>query len=93
MANIESKLSKTLNEKLKRDTRTAHAAIEAIDSNGVITLTGTVNHSKTRAAAALIVLEHPGVQSVINDIQVDDPEATTEIEVIWPQKLDITYPN
>jgi osmotically-inducible protein OsmY len=93
MANIESKLSKALNEKLKRDKRTAHAAIEAIDSNGVVTLIGTVACYKACAAAALIVFEHPGVQSVINDIQVDDPEATTELEVIWPQRLDITYPN
>jgi osmotically-inducible protein OsmY len=93
MANIESKLSKELNDKLKRDTRTADAPIEAIDNNGVITLTGTVTCNETRAAAAMIAFEHPGVMSVINDIDVDDPEATSEIEPIWPQRLDITYPN
>lgn len=93
MANIESKLSKELNDKLKRDSRTADSPIEAIDNNGVITLTGTVACNKARAAATMIVFDHPGVMSVINDIDVDDPEATTEIDAIWAQQLDITYPN
>jgi osmotically-inducible protein OsmY len=93
MANVVSKLSIELNDKLSRDKRTADAKIEVIDHHGVITLTGTVTSNRTRAAATLIVFSHPSVVGVINDIIVDDPDETVEIAAILPLSSEISYPN
>lgn len=81
MADIQSELAVALNEKLVQSKHTADSQIEVIDNNGVVTLSGTASSNKARAAAAQIVMNQPGVVSIINDVEVDDPDATSEIIV------------
>jgi osmotically-inducible protein OsmY len=93
MADLESELAVTLREKLMRDRHTTDSQIEVIDNGGVITLSGTAVSNKARAAAAQIVLNHPGVLSLINDIEVNDPDATSEVIVVAPLATDPAFRN
>jgi len=90
MANIDSELAIALDDKLERDIRTADSPIEVIDQNGVVTLCGCALSNEARAAAAEIAINHPGVLSVINDLEVD-PDATTELRIIAPLPLEAVY--
>lgn len=55
---------------LMNDDRLRDSAIEVLDSNGVITLRGTVPTREARDRAEAIVRGVPGVKSVINEIDV-----------------------
>jgi osmotically-inducible protein OsmY len=90
MAYIESELAIALDDKLERDLRTADSPIEVIDHNGVVTLSGCALSNEARAAAAEIAIHHPGVLSVINDLEVD-PDATTEIRIVAPLPLNALF--
>lgn len=63
-------LQKSVQKALTDDLRTREAAIEILNENGVITLSGIVPHIKTSEAAESIVKEVDGVVSVVNEIQV-----------------------
>ena len=91
MANMHSELAVALSEQLQRHSHTADSQIEIIDNNGVVTLSGTATSNKARAAAAQIVLNQPGVLSIINDIEIGDPDATSEV-IVTPVPTD-TYRN
>jgi osmotically-inducible protein OsmY len=52
------------------DPRTKDAAIEVLDSNGVITLAGIVPTQETSEAAEEIAREADGVATIVNEIQV-----------------------
>jgi osmotically-inducible protein OsmY len=90
MTKLDSELAIALNSKLERDQRTADSPLEAIDDNGVVTLSGVALSNEARAAAAEICIDHPGVLSVINDLEVD-PDATTEIKSVVPLPVDPAY--
>lgn len=79
-----SPLSSELNSILERDKRTADSQIEALDNNGVITLIGNALSNDARLAAAEIVENHSGVLSLVNDLTVSDPEATSEMIIVPP---------
>lgn len=79
-----SPLASELNSILARDKRTADSQIEAVDDGGVITLAGNALSNDARLAAAEIAESHPGVLSVVNDLTVNDPEATSEMLVVPP---------
>ena len=55
---------------LANDSRTQDAAIEILNENGVIRLSGIVSHNKISETAESIVRDIDGVVSVINEIQV-----------------------
>ena len=73
-SDLAQQLEKTLIDK--------DAAIEVLDNNGVITLTGTVDDAETRDRAGEIVGKHAGVISVTNDLVVD--ERSDELSGIPP---------
>ena len=66
MNNLRERVQKALTD----DPRTREAALEILNENGVITLSGIVPHNKTSEAAESIVKEVDGVVSVVNEIQV-----------------------
>ena len=66
MNNLRERVQKALAD----DPRTREAAIEILNENGIITLSGMVPHNKTSEAAESIVKEVDGVVSVVNEIQV-----------------------
>ena len=63
-------LRESVQKALTDDPRTREAAIEILNENGIITLSGMVPHNKTSEAAESIVKEVDGVVSVVNEIQV-----------------------
>jgi osmotically-inducible protein OsmY len=66
MNNLRERVQKALTD----DPRTREAAIEILNENGVITLSGIVPHNKTSEAAETIVRDVDGVVSVVNGIQI-----------------------
>ncbi len=66
----ELELNERLLKALATSPETKDAAIEVINENGLITLTGEVDSPATRQAIRQIVGNEPGVISVINNIRV-----------------------
>jgi osmotically-inducible protein OsmY len=91
MANLDSTLAVALGGRLERDKRTANSQIDVISNNGVVTLSGFVLSNKAHSAAVEIAMSHPGVLSVINDLEIDDPDATTELSVVLPLPATVTF--
>lgn len=91
MASILSALAVALDDELERDQRTANSQIEAVDDHGLIRLVGTALTHEAHSAAYEIALHYPGVLSVINDLVVDDPDATSEVGIIVPLPTDMAY--
>lgn len=56
---------------LLEDSRTSESAIEVINDQGVVTLTGIVNFEEVRQAAEQVAQKQQGVISVVNDLEVD----------------------
>lgn len=79
-----SPLQAELSRILEGDKRTADSQIEVLDNNGVVTLTGNALSNEARLAAAEIAENHPGVLSIVNDLTVSDPEATSEMIIVPP---------
>lgn len=65
---LAQKVADQIND--RRDVR--ENPVNVVDDNGVITLTGRVKDIETREAAEAIAEEVPGVEEVINDIEVED---------------------
>lgn len=63
-------LQHQVQDALMEDKHTRDFGIEVLDSNGVITLRGTVPTREARDRAEAIVRGVPGVTSVINEIDV-----------------------
>ena len=91
MANIESTLALALDDLLTRDRRTTDSQIEVIDNNGVITLSGVALSQEARRVATEVASNHPGVLSVINDLDIDDPDATSDVEIVPPLPTNGSY--
>lgn len=72
MATILSEVTKRVNAALLADERTADYSIEAVDENGVVTITGTVPSAEVQEAAESITAEQEGVVEVINRIEVGE---------------------
>ncbi len=65
---LAQKVADQIND--RRDVR--ENPINVVDDNGVITLKGWAKDIETREAAEAIAEEVPGVEEVINDIEVAD---------------------
>ncbi|MBN1260134.1 MAG: BON domain-containing protein [Anaerolineae bacterium] len=65
-------LTHTIISALNTDGRTAGYGIEALEEDGVVTLTGTIPSTNVEAAAVEIAGNLPGVQQVISDLEVAD---------------------
>lgn len=63
-------ITKSVTKALLEDPRTKDAAIEVIDQNGILTLSGRVKNNKVRTAAETIAMQQPGVVSVINELKI-----------------------
>ena len=57
-------------------------------SNGNITLTGTVNHGTERAAAELTVAALTGVRNIKNDIQISNDADPVDVTLLVQDALD-----
>ncbi len=75
---IKTDLAKQVMKTIFEDKRTEDVAIEAIDNNGVVTLTGTVPSEKVRETVVEIAQNVDGVRSVISNITVKDDEKSCD---------------
>lgn len=66
----EMALNDRLLKALAASPQTSEAAIEVINENGFITLTGEVDTPETRQAVREIVANEPGVISVVNNLKI-----------------------
>lgn len=69
-----TELTKRIVRELIEDERTKDYAIEVVDNNGVITLTGAVSSMESHRAAGEITENVEGVKSVINDLEIKEEE-------------------
>lgn len=69
---------------LKADPRTASIPIEVIADRGVITLEGTVPSPAIKTAAEAIARHVPGVVTVINELEIRQPERAPEPVAVIP---------
>ena len=79
MLNFKSDLAIQITKALTADERTQNSAIEVVDNNGVVTLSGTAPSDEQRSAAEEIARSQDGVVSVISDMKLE-PSATS----MWP---------
>lgn len=63
-------LQQQVQEALREDLDMSHYGIEVLDSNGVITLRGTVPTVEAREKAEAVARNMEGVTSVINELDV-----------------------
>jgi osmotically-inducible protein OsmY len=66
----ENSLQLQVESALLQDRLTEDGDIEVLDSNGVVTLRGTVRSREARDRAEALVRDIPGVTTVINEIDV-----------------------
>jgi osmotically-inducible protein OsmY len=66
----ENSLQIQVESALLQDRLTEDGDIEVLDSNGVVTLRGTVRSREARDRAEALVRDIPGVTTVINEIDV-----------------------
>ena len=64
-------LSKSVRAKLLADKKADLSAVKVISNDGKVYLTGTVRNLDARQQAVKLAWEVPGVQSVINTLQVE----------------------
>lgn len=75
-----SELKNLIKDAFKKDALLASYTIEAEDSDGNITLTGTVPGHEEKVHAQFLVSAMPGVESITNNITIESGgETTTEI--------------
>lgn len=67
-----SKLVQRVITALQNDPRSGGAAIDVVDENGTITLTGTVAADNVRQAAEDAAQRQEGVIQVINELEVEE---------------------
>lgn len=63
-------LSRSVREKLLNTSKVNLGAVNVISSNGTVYLTGTVTSLDERQQAAKIAWNAPGVEGVVNTLQV-----------------------
>jgi osmotically-inducible protein OsmY len=63
------------------DPHTKESAIEVLNENGIITLSGIVSSHKTSEAAESIVKDFSGVVTVVNEIQVRKADGDSAFDV------------
>jgi osmotically-inducible protein OsmY len=63
-------LSRSVREKLTNTSKLNLGAVNVVSSNGTVYLTGTVTSLDERQQAAKIAWNAPGVQTVVNTLQV-----------------------
>lgn len=63
-------LSKSVRDRLLADKKADLSGVKVISNNGKVYLSGTVNSLDAREQARKIAWESPGVQTVINGLQV-----------------------
>lgn len=86
MTRIE--LRDKVSQALLDDNRTAEYPIEVQNSNGIITISGTVQNRSAYQAAEEIAKEVEGVIKVINEIHIGDEKTADEDKVIYPMPAD-----
>ena len=64
-------LSKSVRDKLLADNKADLSAVKVISNEGKVYLTGTVRNLDARQQAVKLAWEVPGVQSVINTLEVE----------------------
>ena len=69
---LSSSIRERVTEALVDDPRTADAAIEVIDDQGVVTLDGVVASNEVRKAAEQVARQQESVINVINDLEVEE---------------------
>ncbi len=77
-------LTQEVEKALERDERTADAAIQVTNEQGVITLRGYVESEEVRDAAGAIVEDVPDVVEVINDLSIQEEDDENAPFVVPP---------
>ena len=79
-----SKLVQRVITALQNDPRSGSAAIDVVDENGTITLTGTVVGNNVRQAAEDVAQRQEGVIQVINELEVEKSDRQGEESTVVP---------
>jgi osmotically-inducible protein OsmY len=74
---------------LQDDPRTRDAAIDVVDENGIVTLTGSVATEDVREAAEEIAQQEEDVVEVINELRIEEDDDEGNIIVVAPPASDI----
>ena len=79
-----SKVVERVATALADDPRLGDATIDAVDENGIVTLTGTVASNDLCQAAEEIARQQEGVIQIVNELQVEADDAEGEAVVVTP---------
>jgi len=74
MYRSDAEIETEVNRHLVLDTFVPHRRITTNVEHGVVTLSGTVDYTSHRLAAAIAIRDIPGVRCVLNEITVSEPE-------------------
>ena len=77
-----SKVVERVATALEDEPRLRGATIDAVDENGVVTLTGTVSSEDVRHAAEEIAQQQEGVIQIINELQLEAGDQEDEMVVV-----------
>ena len=83
-----SKLAQRVSAALQDDPRTRDAAIDVVDENGVVTLTGSVASDDVHQGAEEITRQQEGVVQVINELEIEAEDPDGKIAVVAPPGRD-----
>jgi hypothetical protein len=81
----DAKMASDIQNKFSQDSGLAAKQLTVQANNGVVTLSGTVDNTAQRDAAARQAASEPGVKTVINNLQVGNAVADTAPEQPAPQ--------
>ena len=85
----QSELVQRASAALQNDPRTSDAAIDVVDENGVVTLTGTVASDDGRQVAEEITHRQEGVIQVINELEIETDDQEAKIVILAPPAHDL----
>jgi hypothetical protein len=82
----DAKISSDIQSKFSQDSGLSSKQLTVQSSNGVVTLSGTVDNDAQRDAASRQAASVPGVKEVVNDLQVGGASAPAEAATPAPEQ-------
>jgi hypothetical protein len=78
----DAEIEKSIRAKFAADPDLSKYTIAVISENGIVTLTGVVSNASDRSAASRVVLQQPGVKTIVDDLVLtaSSQSATSEVQ-------------
>jgi hypothetical protein len=76
----DAEIEKSIQTRLAADPDLAKYAVTVRSENGIVTLTGFVGNVSDRSAASRIVLQQPGVKTMVDDLVLTTPSQSSTAE-------------